>query len=263
MISIRLHNDVMEQVQEAETRSSAPWVEIAPPDAGFDESAPFASARIPWQKRALDLSLIFISMPVWFPMMVLISMWIVLVSRGPVFFRQERIGFHGRKFCLLKFRSMKVNADTSTHEGHVRDLIHSEKPMTKLDAAGDPRLIRFGRLFRASGLDELPQLFNVIRGDMSLVGPRPCTPAEFQAYAPWQKERVTALPGLTGSWQVNGKNKTTFSEMVTMDIAYCRNVSVKRDLEIMGRTIPTIVSLILETRAPAAQSQERGLCDAA
>ena len=120
--------------------------------------------------------------------------------------------------------------------------------MTKLDASGDPRIIAGGRILRALGLDELPQLFNVLRGDMSLVGPRPCTPYEFQRYKDWQQERVNALPGLTGYWQVKGKNKTTFTEMVQMDIWYTRNLSPLLDLAIMVKTLPAIIVQVLETR---------------
>ncbi len=188
------------------------------------------AGQIPRGKRVLDLFLILLTLPIWLPVMVLISMWIQLVSRGPIFFRQERVGHRGRKFSCLKFRSMKVNADTRCHEGYFKELIDSERPMVKLDASGDSRLIPWGRVFRASGLDELPQILNVIRGEMSLVGPRPCTPQEFEHFRPWQKERVNALPGLTGLWQVNGKNKTTFSEMIQMDIDYSRNVSVRNDV---------------------------------
>jgi lipopolysaccharide/colanic/teichoic acid biosynthesis glycosyltransferase len=120
--------------------------------------------------------------------------------------------------------------------------------MTKLDAAGDPRIIPGGRILRAIGLDELPQLFNVFRGEMSLVGPRPCTPHEFQCYKPWQKERVNAAPGLTGYWQVNGKNKTTFTEMINMDIFYTKNMSLWLDLAIMLKTFPAIMAQVLESR---------------
>src|SRR5206468_2550060 len=139
-----------------------------------------------------------------------------LFSKGPVFFRQERIGYCGRRFSCLKFRSMKVNAETRSHEGYFEKLVKSEIPMIKMDDCGDSRLIPWGKLFRATGLDELPQIFNVLMGEMSLVGPRPCTPHEFQLYLPWQRERINAPPGLTGYWQVNGKNKTTFGEMIKM-----------------------------------------------
>jgi lipopolysaccharide/colanic/teichoic acid biosynthesis glycosyltransferase len=144
-------------------------------------------------------------------------------------------------------------------------------PMTKLDAAGDPRLIAGGRFLRASGLDELPQIFNVLRGEMSLVGPRPCLPHEFERYGVWQRERVNAPPGLTGYWQVNGKNKTTFSEMIAMDIFYARNMSVWLDLKIILKTIPALIEQMLESRgapeiemrAPEVEMRQRPVRPAA
>jgi lipopolysaccharide/colanic/teichoic acid biosynthesis glycosyltransferase len=133
-------------------------------------------------------------------------------------------------------------------------------PMTKLDAAGDPRLIAGGRFLRASGLDELPQIFNVLRGEMSLVGPRPCLPHEFARYGAWQQERVNALPGLTGFWQVNGKNKTSFSEMIAMDIFYARNMSLGLDLRIILKTIPALIEQTLERRrAHEIESRRRAV----
>ena len=120
--------------------------------------------------------------------------------------------------------------------------------MTKLDSLGDPRLAPFGRILRASGLDELPQIFNVLCGEMSLVGPRPCTPTEFASYEPWQRERVNALPGLTGLWQVSGKNKTTFNEMIAMDLFYLENVSILLDLKIMLKTGAVIAGQLFESR---------------
>jgi lipopolysaccharide/colanic/teichoic acid biosynthesis glycosyltransferase len=145
---------------------------------------------------------------------------------------------------------MKVNVETSSHERYVEALIQAKSPMTKLDACGDPRIIRGGRFIRASGLDELPQLLNVLRGEMSLVGPRPCTTHEFERYEPWQRERTKALPGLTGYWQVNGKNKTTFAEMIEMDIQYAKNASFWLDLTILLRTIPAVIEQLLESRIP-------------
>ena len=148
---------------------------------------------------------------------------------------------------IFKFRTMKVNAETQCHELHLQQLISADCPMTKLDASGDPRIIFGGRILRAMGLDELPQLFNVLRREMSLVCPRPCTPREFRCYKPWQQERVNAAPGLTGYWQVNGKNKTTFSEMVEMDIYYARNMSFWLDVRIMLKTVPAIIAQLLES----------------
>jgi len=143
---------------------------------------------------------------------------------------------------------MKVNVETRVHESYFERLMKADTPMTKLDANGDPRLIGCGRFLRAAGLDELPQLFNVLRGAMSLVGPRPCTVHEFERYLPWQRERVNAPPGLTGYWQVNGKNKTTFSEMISMDIYYSKHMSLGLDLAILGKTFPAVLSEVLESQ---------------
>jgi exopolysaccharide production protein ExoY len=144
---------------------------------------------------------------------------------------------------------MEVNVETRSHELHLQHLINSDSPMTKLDASGDTRIIFGGRIIRAMGLDELPQILNVLRREMSLIGPRPCTVNEFKSYKPWQEERLDALPGVTGYWQVNGKNKTTFSEMIGMDIYYARNLSLRLDLAILLRTVPTILVQVLELRS--------------
>ena len=180
--------------------------------------------------------------------MILIMAAIKVTSAGPVFYRQERVGYRGRRFMIFKFRTMKMNVDTRVHESHFERLMATDSPMTKLDVEGDPRLIKGGRFLRSAGLDELPQIFNVLRGEMSLVGARPCTVHEFERYQPWQRERVNCPPGMTGYWQVNGKNKTTFSEMIEMDIFYGKNMSVWFDLSIVFRTIPAIIVQVLETR---------------
>jgi lipopolysaccharide/colanic/teichoic acid biosynthesis glycosyltransferase len=202
--------------------------------------------EIPSWKRILDITCILLSLPVLLPVVALVTLWIKLVSPGPIFFRQERVGYRERRFMMSKFRTMKVNIETQSHERHMEQLIAADRPMTKLDASGDPRIIPGGRIIRAMGLDELPQLFDVFRGEMSLVGPRPCTPHEFARYQVWQRERFNAAPGLTGFWQVNGKNKTTFTEMMKMDIFYTRNMSLRLDLTIMFRTLPTILAQAIE-----------------
>jgi exopolysaccharide production protein ExoY len=207
-----------------------------------------ASSQIPSWKRLLDLVCIVLSMPFWLPIMVALAIWIKLASPGPIFFRQERVGYQRKRFMILKFRTMKVNVETQSHERHLEQLIHANRPMTKLDSAGDPRIIPGGRILRATGLDELPQLFNVLRGEMSLVGPRPCTPHEFGRYQKWQQARVDAPPGLTGYWQVNGKNKTTFTEMINMDIHYTQKMSLWLDLSIMAKTFPALMGQVLESR---------------
>jgi lipopolysaccharide/colanic/teichoic acid biosynthesis glycosyltransferase len=205
-------------------------------------------AVVPGWKRALDLGFVFFTLPAWLPLMLLIRAAIKAVSPGPVIYRQARVGLGGKVFMLYKFRSMKVNAATESHEAYLEQLMKEERPMTKLDANGDPRLIPLGRLLRASGLDELPQIFNVLRGEMSLVGARPCTVREFEYYRPWQRERVNGPPGLTGYRQVNGKNKTTFSEMIEMDIFYAGKMSIWLDLTIILRTVPALLSQVREAR---------------
>jgi exopolysaccharide production protein ExoY len=207
-----------------------------------------ASSRVPSWKTILDITCILFSMPLWLPVVLFLALWIKLASPGPIFFRQERVGYRGKRFMILKFRTMKVNVETRTHEHHLEQLINADLPMTKLDSAGDPRIIPGGRILRATGLDELPQLFNVLRGEMSLVGPRPCTPHEFRSYKAWQKERVNAPAGLTGYWQVNGKNKTTFTEMINLDIHYAKNMSLWLDLTIMLKTFPALMAQVIETR---------------
>jgi lipopolysaccharide/colanic/teichoic acid biosynthesis glycosyltransferase len=126
--------------------------------------------------------------------------------------------------------------------------MNSDTPMLKMDSRRDPRIIPFGLFLRASGLDELPQLINVLRREMSLVGPRPCLPYEFDNYLPWQKERFETLPGLTGYWQVSGKNRTTFVEMVQFDIDYARRRSLGLDLLIMVRTVPALLVQMSDTK---------------
>jgi exopolysaccharide production protein ExoY len=199
-------------------------------------------------KHKLDVFLILLALPFLIPLVLLIALLIRSVSEGPVLFRQERVGYRGRRFMCFKFRTMFVDADATVHQGHLQQLMNSNTPMMKMDAKGDPRIIPFGVWLRASGLDELPQLINVLRGEMSLVGPRPCLPYEYENYLPWQKERFGSLPGLTGLWQVSGKNKTTFVEMIQLDIKYANNKTLWWDLKIILMTVPALVIQMLETR---------------
>ena len=199
-------------------------------------------------KRTLDVLLILLALPFLIPLALLIALLIRSVSAGPVLFMQERVGYLGRRFMCFKFRTMFVDADATVHQGHLQQLMNSNTPMIKMDSKGDPRIIPYGLVLRASGLDELPQLINVLRGEMSLVGPRPCLTYEYEKYLPWQKERFGTSPGLTGLWQVSGKNKTTFVEMIQMDIRYVKNKSLWWDLRIILMTIPALLIQMLETR---------------
>lgn len=180
--------------------------------------------------------------------MILLMAWVRFTSPGPIFYRQERVGYRRGRFMIFKFRTMHASAETKTHEEYFAYLMRADCPMAKLDAKGDSRLIACAGFLRASGLDELPQIFNVLRGEMSLVGPRPCLPNESQRYETWHQQRFNAPPGLTGYWQVNGKNKTTFKEMIAMDIFYARNMSVWLDLRIILKTIPFLIWEALEFR---------------
>jgi len=198
--------------------------------------------EIPVWKRAFDITLASTVLILLLPLLVALSILIKMVSPGPVFFKQERIGYLGKPFNLLKFRTMKVNTDTSVHEDYVRDLIRSETVMNKL--SDDSQIIPFGKFLRNSGMDELPQLLHVLRGTMSLVGPRPCLPVEFQEYLQWHKRRFYTLPGITGLWQVEGKNRVTFKEMIRKDIAYEQKRSFKMDLNIVWKTLPAVLTLI-------------------
>jgi exopolysaccharide production protein ExoY len=204
------------------------------------------SMRVPPSKRLLDTVCIFLMLPVVLPLALFLALFIKVVSPGPVFFRQERVGYGERRFQVLKFRSMRVNADPEFHKSHTERLLKSDMPLTKMDERGDNRLIPFGRLLRSSGLDELPQLLNVLRGEMSIVGPRPCTDYEFALLDQHQKARFRALPGMTGLWQVSGKNKTTFTQMIDLDTAYADQWSLSLDLKIMARTFPVICRQITE-----------------
>jgi lipopolysaccharide/colanic/teichoic acid biosynthesis glycosyltransferase len=204
---------------------------------------------VPAWKRALDITCIVVALPLLMPVFLLLAAGIKCVSPGPVLFLSERVGYRGRRFICFKFRTMKVNADCDAHRRHLADLMRSDAPMVKMDAKGDPRLIPLGKILRATGLDELPQLLNVLGGEMSLVGPRPCLPYEFEGYLPEQKRRFNTLPGLTGLWQVSGKNKTTFSEMIALDIEYAGRKTLWLDLKIIGRTFPAILTQVKEARA--------------
>jgi lipopolysaccharide/colanic/teichoic acid biosynthesis glycosyltransferase len=201
----------------------------------------------PW-KRTLDVLLIVASLPVLIPLALGIALLIRLVSHGPILFQQERVGWRGTFFMCLKFRTMNCGAETVSHQGHLRDLMRSDTPMQKMDSKGDKRIIPFGKILRASGLDELPQLINVLRGEMSIVGPRPCLPYEAELYQQWQLERFNAAPGLTGLWQVSGKNRTTFTQMIQLDIHYAKTKSLWLDLKIIFKTGPALLMQIWETK---------------
>lgn len=203
---------------------------------------------LPLWKRALDVFGCLAALPLLGLCAVFMFLLTKCYSPGPVFFRQERIGYMGRRFKIYKFRTMRPTADCRVHEAYCQNLICANTPMVKLDSRGDARLIPFAWIIRACGLDELPQVINVLRGEMSLVGPRPCIPAEFEQLVSWQRQRCDALPGLTGLWQVSGKNRTTFDQMIRLDLQYARELSWWRDLRIMLTTPAALWTQYRETR---------------
>jgi lipopolysaccharide/colanic/teichoic acid biosynthesis glycosyltransferase len=209
-------------------------------------------------KRCLDFLvagalLLFLS-----PLFLLIALLIKLDSLGPVLFTQERVGarraFDGkqviwvtRKFTIYKFRSMVANADPSLHESYVRNFVEGQ--LQALDVGRgifkltqDPRVTRLGHFLRRFSLDELPQLFNVLKGEMSLVGPRPVPSYEVACYRDGYHRRLAALPGITGLWQIKGRGRVSFEEMVRMDVEYIRNASLWLDFGILCLTIPAVLS---------------------
>jgi len=221
---------------------------------------------LPIWKRILDLVFILAVSPGLVILGAGVALMVICGSRGSVFFRQRRVGFKGREFTCYKFRTMRVDAEAATHRDHFRQLMESEVPMTKLDARRDPRLVPLGPALRATGLDELPQVINILRGEMSLVGPRPCIPYEYEHYQPWQQRRFDAVPGLTGLWQVSGKNRTTFNEMIRLDIEYSERLSPWLDLKIILKTLPALWQQCLDSRAlkrEQAASSQAGMAKSA
>jgi lipopolysaccharide/colanic/teichoic acid biosynthesis glycosyltransferase len=197
-------------------------------------------SAFPVWKRVIDIVVAGTSLVVLSPFLVLVAFLIKVTSPGPALFSQKRIGYQGKPFSMWKFRTMRPDVDTTSHQAHFASLIDTDAPMVKLDAKNDPRVFPLGRMLRRCCVDELPQLFNVLRGEMSLVGPRPCMPYEAEQYKPWQRSRFNAVPGMTGLWQVSGKNRTTFTEMIQMDIEYANRVSLPLDLKILIKTVPSI-----------------------
>ena len=194
-------------------------------------------------KRTFDLISSALAITLLFPLWLLIAVLIKLDSKGAVFYTQERVGMDGRLFLLYKFRTMKAGADSQLHRDYQRAFIagraeanlgNENKPAYKL--LSDPRITRVGYLLRRTSLDEVPQLLNVLLGDMSLVGPRPPIPYEVEAYELWHRKRLDMKPGLTGLWQVSGRNRLPFEEMVRLDVFYIENWSLLLDLKIILRT---------------------------
>ncbi len=198
-------------------------------------------------KRGSDLIIASLALAILSPLWLLIALLIKLDSRGPVFYKQERVGMDGRVFLFYKFRTMRAGTDDAEHREFQRRYISGqpdsnlgddERPAYKLRA--DDRVTRLGRILRRMSIDELPQLFNVLRGDMSVVGPRPPIPYEVESYELWHRKRLDMKPGITGLWQVSGRNRLPFDEMVRMDLYYIENWSLLLDVKIILQTLPVM-----------------------
>lgn len=179
-------------------------------------------------KRLFDIACAATALVLLVPLLLVLALWVRLDSPGPVLFRQQRVGRGGRPFAILKFRTMQVNAEAAG---------------LQITVGQDPRITRTGRWLRRSKLDELPQLLNVLRGEMSLIGPRPCLQYEYEHFDEWHKLRFQITPGMTGLWQVLGRNKqdVTFNDSVMLDLYYIQHCSLWLDLKIILKTIPIVL----------------------
>ncbi len=189
-------------------------------------------------KRIMDIVIASMILLLFLPVIPVIVLLIKLDSPGPVLFRQRRVGKGGREFDFFKFRSMHVGAENVI--ASLRPLSGIDGPVFKLKE--DPRVTRTGRFLRRSSLDELPQLINVLKGEMSIVGPRPNLPSEVAQYLPWQRKRLDVTPGITCYWQIAGRSHIGFQEWMRLDLEYIRNRSIATDIKIMLKTIPAVIA---------------------
>jgi lipopolysaccharide/colanic/teichoic acid biosynthesis glycosyltransferase len=192
-------------------------------------------------KRIVDIIIIILLMPVFAVFLLLIAIAIKLYSPGPLFYRQQRIGKDGKPFMMLKFRSMHVGSSSTSHRQFMQRMIREnidpkQAGIKVMKLEDDPRITRPGKLMRKLSLDELPQFINVLRGEMSIVGPRPPLPYEVELYTDWHKRRLDVLPGITGLWQVKAHNQVSFNEMVQLDLDYIQSMSLWLDLKLIVLT---------------------------
>ncbi len=199
-------------------------------------------------KRFFDFMMSGLIIIAALPIILIAALSVKLSSRGPVLFTQKRIGLHGEPFDFFKFRTMFVNNDGAIHKQYVAEWIKSNEAHAKdgnskkiYKIADDPRITKVGKWLRKFSIDELPQLFNVLRGDMSLIGPRPALPYEVEMYSPWHRKRLQAPPGITGLWQVSGRNALSFEEMLNLDISYINNWSFENDIRILLKTVTVVL----------------------
>jgi len=234
---VRIYSDLLHVVAEkmkVEFYSGIPVIELSQ----------YSLNDHVWKlKRMLDLILASTALVLLLPLFLAIAIGIKLSSKGPIIYKQVRIGKGGRPFNFYKFRSMHVRADDSIHKEFVTDFIKNgscNRDMKVFKITDDPRIFKFGKFIRKTSLDEFPQLLNVLKGEMSLVGPRPCLPYEWECYDEWHKKRLNVIPGCTGLWQTLGRSSVTFAEMVILDLYYISNMTLWFDFKIVLQTFPVI-----------------------
>jgi undecaprenyl-phosphate galactose phosphotransferase len=226
-----LYNIATEKIQIEEIGKVSAF-RYVPPQVGHKIVYPFI-------KRVVDISLSLIILIGLLPVWILIGALIKLTSKGPIFYKPVAIGQGGRPFIMYKFRSMRVNVSTNLHKEKVRKMIKQNDATKKI--VNDPRITPLGRFLRKCSIDEFPQLINVLNGEMSLVGPRPCLPYEYEVMKEWQKQRCDIKPGMTGIWQIRGRDEVLFNQQVVLDLYYKEHCSVWMDLQILFSTIPVVI----------------------
>jgi lipopolysaccharide/colanic/teichoic acid biosynthesis glycosyltransferase len=224
---------------EARIAPGLPSVAVAPSPPLARRSA--TAIQYALAKRALDIVAAAVLLVLLVPLFVVIGLAIVSDSGGPILYRAERVGRHGRRFRVAKFRSMRAGCDQAAHAAFVRSLLRGDTSCTVYKVPDDPRVTRVGALLRRTSLDELPQLWNVLRGEMSLVGPRPDVPYAVAEYADWTHARLNVRPGITGLWQVSGRSRLSLLDMYRLDVAYVSQASLLADLRILLRTVPVVL----------------------
>jgi len=198
-------------------------------------------------KRLVDLAGASAGLVLLAPIFAMLALAVKITSKGPVIYRSDRVGRHGLRFRMYKFRTMRDGNDSREHEQYLRAHIREGRPAEITEAGDriykprkDPRVTPVGAWLRKLSLDELPQLYNVLRGEMSLVGPRPCLPYEWELYMPWQRRRLDVKPGCTGLWQVTGRSRVRFEDMVMLDLLYAHNSTLFGDLKLIAQTLPVM-----------------------
>jgi undecaprenyl-phosphate galactose phosphotransferase len=226
--------DVVGEKMATEKYVNIPVIDVSP---HYNNKLTYTS------KRGMDIFLSVVALIFISPLMIFIAIIIKLTSPGPIFFKQKRVGYHGKEFDFYKFRSMKVQTgEDEARKLQMLNFMNDQSGEIKTKIINDSRVTWIGNILRKTSLDELPQLLNVLKGEMSLVGPRPCLPYEYDNYDKWQKRRVNVIPGCTGVWQVWGRSAVSFKDSVVLDLYYINKMSPWFDLQLLFQTIPVMIT---------------------